>query len=108
MSTFSLPRLLNGGGSSKNSTVNKKFATLNGRSSCPARQQQLNRRQRLDESEFIERRKAITRKGSIAHNQFRGIKREHLERHTTQIVHSLTVGPAIEQAEMTAFVYSIR
>lgn len=93
MSTYSLPRLLNGGGSSSNQTINNKFASLNRRSSHgPSKHERMQRQQRLNEQEIQERRNAITRRGSIAHNQFRGIKREHLERQTTQIVHSLTVG----------------
>lgn len=92
MSTYSLPRLLNGSGSSSNQMINTKYCTLNGRGSqSPSKHEQLQRQQRLNEKEFNERRKAITRRGSIAHYQFRGIKREHLERQTTQIVHSLTV-----------------
>lgn len=94
MSTFSLPRLINGGGCSKNSSFNYKFATLNGRGSIPTEAQVNFKRQTLSkcETDFLERRKAVNRRGSIARNQFRGIKGEHLERQTKKILHSLTVG----------------
>lgn len=93
MSTFSLPRLINGGGYSHNRTINYKYATINGRGSAPSTAQLNGRRQPLTkfESDLLQRRKAINRNGSIARNQFRGIKTEHLEKQTTHIIHSMTV-----------------
>lgn len=93
MSTFSLPRLCNSSGLSNNRTVNSKFATLDSRGARISAAQSAQKRQTLKrcENEMMERRNAINRRGSIAENQFRGIKREHLERKTNQIIHSMTV-----------------
>lgn len=93
MSTYSLQNLCNSGGLSNNRTVNTKFATLDDRRPRKAAVQNEQGRQTLKrcENEMLERRKAINRRGSITQNQFRGIKREHLERKTKQIIHSMTV-----------------
>lgn len=81
MSTFSLPRLINGGGLSKNKVVNSKFASLN------------NRQRPVSDSysdQFM-RRKALNRNGSIVKNQFRGVRKEYLDTQTKLIIHSMTV-----------------
>lgn len=93
MSTFSLPRLCNSSGLSNNRTVNSKFATLDSRGARSSGVHLDQKRQTLTrcENEMMERRKAIDRRGSINQYQFRGIKREHLERKTKQIIHSMTV-----------------
>lgn len=106
MSTHSLPRLCNGGGHTNNRTVNHKYATITGRGSISMIAPSENQRQTLKrcDNELMERRKAINRRGSIAENQFRGIKREHLERKTKQIIHSMTVGLYLKKKDL--FLYS--
>lgn len=81
MSTFSLPRLINGGGLSKNNVVNSKFASLN------------NRPRPVSEnfSDQFMKRKPLNRNGSIVKNQFRGIRKDYLDTQTKLIIHSMTV-----------------
>lgn len=78
MSTYSLPRLINGGGLTNNVKANVKYGTLplSVRAVAPPR---------------MNRRSSLNRNGSIKHNQFRGIKKDLLERQTNMIIHSMTV-----------------
>lgn len=112
MSTFSLPRLLNGGGLSKSSTINSKFFSLNRLKKSPTCTG-ANRRPAISSSAAASssisirsneervcngdvpsprhQRQTINRKGSIVKNQFRGIKKDYLESQTNLIIHSMTV-----------------
>lgn len=38
------------------------------------------------------RKKLLNRRGSLHHNQFKGVKKELIEKHASQIVHTMTVG----------------
>lgn len=78
MSTYSLPRFINGGGPSNNIKPNLKYGTLplSVRAVAPLR---------------TNRRSSLNRNGSIKHNQFRGIKKDLLEKQTNMIIHSMTV-----------------
>lgn len=107
MSTFSLPRLLNGGGFSKNNVVNHKYASLN---RYPASQSQASTplptiisngasnggagsvtasNSKVDI--LAAKRRTLNRNGSIVRNQFRGIKKQMLESQTNLLLHSMTV-----------------
>lgn len=81
MSTFSLPRLINGGGLSKNKVVNSKFASLNNRPRPVSEQY----------GDQFMKRKPLNRNGSIVRNQFRGIRKDYLDTQTKLIIHSMTV-----------------
>lgn len=37
------------------------------------------------------RRKLLNRRGSLHHNQFKGVKKELIEKHANQIIHTMTV-----------------
>lgn len=78
MSTYSLPRLINGGGLSNNVKHNMKYGTLplSVKAVAPPR---------------MNRRSSLNRNGSIKHNQFRGIRKDLLEKQTNLIIHSMTV-----------------
>lgn len=97
MSTFSLPRLINGSGLNNNRKNNYKYGSLSNKriSASFAESHNPNKFFPLTRCESdqlqLERRKSINRNGTIARNQFRGIKREHLERQTKIIIHSMTV-----------------
>lgn len=114
MSTFSLPRLLNGGsggGASRNPVVNQKYGSLNryASTSMAAGGGKSNGsiRPALSTISFAEedgagaggsgfvpvaaKRKTLNRNGSIARNQFRGIKKQMLETQTSMLIHSMTV-----------------
>lgn len=109
MSTFSLPRLLNGGGFSKNNVINQKYASLN---RYPASRSQAstpmptiisngssnvgagsgtasNSNNKVDI--LSAKRRTLNRNGSIVRNQFRGIKKQMLESQTNLLLHSMTV-----------------
>lgn len=98
MSTYSLPRLINGGGLSKNKVVNYKYASLNRYptngigDSGPA----INCNGNAMKTELLlSKRRTLNRNGSIVHNQFRGIKKQMLESQTNLIIHSMTVSVAM-------------
>lgn len=87
MSTFSLPRLLNGGGLSRNCMVNTKYATLN--KCCDI--------SKRCEMEILRRRPPLDRHGTIRRNQFRGVKRDFMERQSTVLAHSMTIDELYEE-----------
>lgn len=111
MSTFSLPRLLNGGGgASRNPVVNQKYGSLNryaSTSMAAGGKSNGSIRPALSTISFAEedgagaggsgfvpvaaKRKTLNRNGSIARNQFRGIKKQMLETQTSMLIHSMTV-----------------
>lgn len=80
MSTYSLPRLLNGCGLSNNHTINRKYASLNRfKHSTETLGPNLNRTNSLNKNYPLHR------------NQFRGVKKELLEREANILLHSMTV-----------------
>lgn len=98
MSVQSLPRLFNsfvGKSSSK-----EKLNVGNGRAvvvnqskynSLPMKKgNNMSRPSKFDEA--IQKRQRLNRNGSIGHLQFRGIKKEFLEKQTSMILYSMTVG----------------
>lgn len=38
------------------------------------------------------RKKILNRRGSLHHNQFKGVKKELIEKQASQIIHTMTVG----------------
>lgn len=95
MSTFSLPRLINGGGLSRNNVINSKFSSLDrfrNRKQKPLNINGLSSTiPNTSELEHLKKHPPINRNGSIYKNQFRGIKKEYLETQTNLIIHSMTV-----------------
>lgn len=107
MSTFSLPRLINGGGFSKNCVVNRKFASFKkkiGKNNCTnndvktvvevgnsAGLNQVNGNCFDQNNTATMRRNPINRQGSIMKHNFRGVKKQYLESQTNLIIHSMTV-----------------
>lgn len=87
MSTYSLPRLLNGGGLSKNNVVNNKYASLNRYPNGGIKGSAIS----VDQNYPIPKRRTLNRNGSIVRNQFRGIKKQILESQTNLLIHSMTV-----------------
>ena len=90
MSSLSLNRLYNGKGRNENKSFNLKFSTLPTRKYIPKIQKaetDLNNNAPVP----MVRRKLLNRRGSLCHNQFKGVKKELLQRHASQIVHTMTV-----------------
>lgn len=85
MSTYSLSRLINGGGLSNNVKHNFKYGNCDKSSTLPLSIKTAVAPPRMN------RRSSLNRNGSIKHNQFRGIKKDLLERQTNMIIHSMTV-----------------
>lgn len=90
MSALSLNRLCNGGGSSKNNFFNIKFGRNS--STLPTKRHvpkiDINNN---DPQPAIRRRHLLNRRGSLHHNQFKGVKKELIEKHASLIVHTMTV-----------------
>lgn len=111
MSTFSLPHLLNGGGgvssgsAGRHKAAQPQFASLNRFAPKPMTASRLSvdangsaggARARLaappsKQELLMARRKTLNRNGSIARNQFRGIKKQMLETQTEMLLHTMTV-----------------
>lgn len=101
MSVQSLPLLVNGSSSAMappprvkengNGIVagkrSKKFFTLPTKKKVVALE-----RQPSVFDEALQKRQRLNRNGSIGHLQFRGIKKEFLQKQTSMILHSMTVG----------------
>lgn len=93
MSSLSLNRLCNGGRESKNKNLNWKF----GSSSTLPTKKHVPKIQPIDVNNneappvAMVRRKLLNRRGSLHHNQFKGVKKEMIEKHASQIVHTMTV-----------------
>lgn len=88
MSSLSLNGLCNGVGQSNNKKINLKFSTLPTKNHVP----------RVKSMDFNNnapvprvRQKLLNRRGSLHHNQFKGVKKELIEKHASQIVHTMTV-----------------
>lgn len=93
MSSLSLNRLCNGGGASKSKSFNWKF----GRSSTLPSKKHVPKIIPIDLNNNappvpMARRKILNRRGSLHHNQFKGVKKELMEKHANQIIHTMTVG----------------
>lgn len=101
MSTFSLPRLLGGGGMSANHKINFKFGTLRLSKSF---------REREKRSKSVARTEGLydTRKEpndlynmlpiptvNRHRNQFRGARMEEMDRQASLLIHSMTVGNSL-------------
>ena len=91
MSSLSLNRLCNGGGSSKNKNFNWKF----GKSSTLPSKKHVPRVPSVDQNNnapvAMSRRKILNRRGSLHHNQFKGVKKELIEKQASIIIHTMTV-----------------
>lgn len=80
MSTYSLPRVMNGANGFSNKNI--KYASLNRNAVLSP-----------DINECVKKvKKNLLRSSSVAKNQFRGIRKDALERQNTLIAHSMTVG----------------
>jgi hypothetical protein len=92
MSAFSLNRLCNGGGSSCNSFLNLKFhrnaSTLPTKKHTPKIELDINNNA---PQPAMRRRHLLNRRGSLHHNQFKGVKKELIEKHASLIIHTMTV-----------------
>lgn len=78
-----LPKLINGGGYSSNPTINQKYMSLNSR---------LFMSPNKFDYEILKRKQPLNRNGTIPKNQFRGIRKDVIEKQATIICHSMTVG----------------
>lgn len=92
MSSLSLNRLCNGGGESGSKRFNFKF----GKSSTLPSKKHVPKIQPIDINNNappvpVARRKILNRRGSLHHNQFKGVRKELIERHANLIVHTMTV-----------------
>uniref|UniRef100_A0A182ME77 Uncharacterized protein n=1 Tax=Anopheles culicifacies TaxID=139723 RepID=A0A182ME77_9DIPT len=104
MSTYSLPKLLNGGGLSGNKKFNIKFGTLRLTKSFRS----LDRREkptvprpqerdygtttrRASENPYGTTSGTANRPGRLPYHPFRGIRKEEIEHQASMIVHSMTV-----------------
>lgn len=110
MSSLSLPRLLNGGGNSNNRTFNWKFGSSKS-ATLPTKRQQLttdiNNNSNINKisnnnvggtgNKFVppiptaRRKQLLNRRGSLHHNQFKGVKKEFIEKNAMLIMHTMTV-----------------
>jgi hypothetical protein len=92
MSSLSLNRLCNGGGESASRNFNWKFgksSTLPSKKHVPRLSIDVNNNA---PPVPMARRKLLNRRGSLHHNQFKGVRKELIEKHASQIVHTMTVG----------------
>lgn len=98
MSSLSLNRLSNGGGQSSNKKFNWKFGKS---STLPIKVKQITSLSVVDVNNngaapipiMRRNRQILNRRGSLYHNQFKGVKKELIERQAHMIVHTMTVGP---------------
>jgi hypothetical protein len=92
MSSLSLNRLFNGSGESKNKNFNWKFGKS---STLPTKRQIPKIPSAIDVNNNapvpMTRRKLLNRRGSLHHNQFKGVRKELIEKHASQIIHTMTV-----------------
>lgn len=102
MSSYSLPRLLGGGGLSGNHKFNMKFGSIRlsksfreKRSKSIARTDDIYARSKCPTSSDLYNMlpiPVINRCGTLHKNQFRGVKKDVMEKQASLIVHSMTVG----------------
>jgi hypothetical protein len=97
MSSLSLSRLCNGDGSSKNKFFNLKFGKS---SSLPTRKHALpSSKMELHDIDInnnapqpaARRRHLLNRRGSLHHNQLKGVRKDLIDKHASQIIHTMTV-----------------
>lgn len=91
MSALSLNRLCNGGGSSNNKFFNFKFSSRKS-STLPT----MKHVPKIDINNnnpqpAIRKRHLLNRRGSLHHNQFKGVKKELIEKSASLIIHTMTV-----------------
>jgi hypothetical protein len=93
MSSLSLGRLCNGG-SLNSINLNAKFGKT---SSLPTRKH-VPKLETFDidinnnaPQPAVRRRHLLNRRGSLHHNQFKGVKKDLLEKHASLIIHTMTV-----------------
>lgn len=95
MSSLSLNRLCNGGGRSKNKSFNFKFGSSStlplskNVTKIPTKITDLNNNANAPIP--ATRRKLLNPRGSLFHNQFKGVKKDLIEKHANLIVHTMTV-----------------
>lgn len=94
MSSLSLNRLCNGGGQSKNKNLNSKF----GKSSTLPSKKHVPKVKPIDlnNNAPVPMPRILNRRGSLHHNQFKGVKKELIEKNASQIVHTMTVGKSFD------------
>ncbi|XP_040158264.1 protein unc-13 homolog 4B isoform X3 [Anopheles arabiensis] len=109
MSTYSLPRLLHGGGLSGNKKFNIKFGTLrltkSFRSLDRREKPAVQRQQERDYGSTIARRASenpygtttANRPGRLPYHPFRGVRKEEIEQQASLIVHSMTIEELYEE-----------
>lgn len=90
MSALSLNRLCNGSGSSNNKFFNFKFGRNS--STLPTMRHvpkiDINNN---DPQPALRKRHLLNRRGSLYHNQFKGVKKDLIEKQANLIVHTMTV-----------------
>lgn len=91
MSTISLSRLCNGGESSSNKNFDHKFNTLPTKKHVPKLSTPVDIDINNNAPQPAVRRKLLNRRGSLHHNQFKGVRKELIEKHASMIVHTMTV-----------------
>lgn len=95
MSSLSLSRLSNGNGAKKNASIGSIYVKTN---SLPTKKHvpkiepydiDINN----NAPQPVARRKhlLLNRRGSLHHNQFKGVKKELIEKHASLIIHTMTV-----------------
>uniref|UniRef100_A0A182QWZ4 Munc13-4 n=1 Tax=Anopheles farauti TaxID=69004 RepID=A0A182QWZ4_9DIPT len=111
MSTYSLPRLLNGGGLSGNKKFNIKFGTLRltksfrslDRREKPTTVQRQPERdygstpRRASENPYGTSTGASSRPGRLPYHPFRGVRKEEIDQQASLIVHSMTIEELYEE-----------
>lgn len=91
MSSLSLNRLCNGNVQNKNKNLNTKFSTLPRKKPIPKiPETDLNNNTPRSSVQPVQP-KVLNRRGSLHHNQFKGVKKELIERNASQIIHTMTV-----------------
>lgn len=100
MSSLSLNRLCNGGGKDKNKRNSWNF----GRSSTLPLKKQVPKTQSIDLDlnnnrpvPMMRQKHLLNRRGSLFRNQFKGVRKELIEKQASQIIHTMTVGSSREK-----------
>lgn len=94
MSALSLNRLCNGSGSSNNKFFNFKFGRNS--STLPTMRHASKISSKIDINNndpqpALRKRHLLNRRGSLYHNQFKGVKKDLIEKQASLIVHTMTV-----------------
>jgi hypothetical protein len=91
MSTLSLTRLCNGGGSSHNKNYNLKYGSLPTRKHVPKVASVDIDMNNNAPQPTMRKRHILNKRGSLYHNQFKGVRKELIEKHANMIIHTMTV-----------------